>query len=847
MRLATAADAAGSTEYTFQVTTNGTPGSAGAYTRIVVSPSAPDTLYYYCSSHSGMGGSINITNLLQGPVTGAVTGDVKGNIAGNITGDVTGNAVGAAASVLSGANIHVGVMTATSYYGDGSNLTGIAATNFNTQTVTTGTATTTIDLSAGNVITLNAVDTTVSFANTSEAMDVTLIRNAAPTIDGPAFTTGGVYFRKSPYDSLDTPNNNDYDFGTGAYSLECFFKTTDGGWIIYMAGSNDTGIRWSISGAEGNLPGQVQYSEQCPTCGSGGSDENRIYSIESGYNDDEWHHVAICRGAAGSKTKMWVDGIYQGETTEDSNNFDNSNDLCIAHQPPDWSFFKGTISNLKVVKGTATYSGTSNFQPPTAPLTNTTGTVLLCLQSDSSATAATVIPTGETIRVDEGSPTAASHSISLPFQNGSSITWPDSVKWNGATAPTLITHTTEVSGMTTAPSGPYDISDKQQFQFLTRDSGVTWYAWEDYSFDGPYGTIHLAGYNASGTMGQNDTASYSSPVQMGSDNTWPPYMDNGAYACNAVKGDNTLWVWGSDSYGQLGLNGSGGMSSPIQIPGSWSVSSQGNYISAGIRTNGTLWVWGHNDQGALGQNNTTNRSSPIQVGTDSTWKAIHMDNGRAVATKTDGTLWCWGNSGSGAMGNNRQPSSPRFSSPNQVGESTDWGDTLGGGWGSLFAFKTNGTLWMWGSNENGQLGLSQGWAYVRGRSSPAQLEAGSSRKWKKLVGGYTSFYIGIKSDDTLWTWGHGADGYGNLGQNQGGPADRSRPIQIPGTNWNDCSASAYMASATKTDGTLWSWGYNHQGQLGHNDIVFKSSPTQVPGTDWKNTNNPLLGNLLATK
>ena len=57
-RFATAADAAGSTEYTTGVTTNGTQGQAGAYVQIVVAASAP-TLYYYCSSHSGMGGTAN--------------------------------------------------------------------------------------------------------------------------------------------------------------------------------------------------------------------------------------------------------------------------------------------------------------------------------------------------------------------------------------------------------------------------------------------------------------------------------------------------------------------------------------------------------------------------------------------------------------------------------------------------------------------------------------------------------------------------------------------------------------------------------------------------------------------
>ena len=55
---ATAADAAGSTQYTTGVTTSGTPGNANAYTQIVVAASAP-TLYYYCANHATMGGQAN--------------------------------------------------------------------------------------------------------------------------------------------------------------------------------------------------------------------------------------------------------------------------------------------------------------------------------------------------------------------------------------------------------------------------------------------------------------------------------------------------------------------------------------------------------------------------------------------------------------------------------------------------------------------------------------------------------------------------------------------------------------------------------------------------------------------
>ena len=91
--------------------------------------------------------------------------------------------------------------------------------------------------------------------------------------------------------------------------------------------------------------------------------------------------------------------------------------------------------------------------------------------------------------------------------------------------------------------------------------------------------------------------------------------------------------------------------------------------------------------------------------------------------------------------------------------------------------------------------------------------------------------MAIKTDGTLWGWGYGA--YGTMGINGNIPTYYSSPVQIPGTTWKTISVSPYVTSATKTDGTLWSWGYGTYGSLGH-DKAQKSSPIQIPGTTWAN-------------
>ena len=80
----------------------------------------------------------------------------------------------------------------------------------------------------------------------------------------------------------------------------------------------------------------------------------------------------------------------------------------------------------------------------------------------------------------------------------------------------------------------------------------------------------------------------------------------------------------------------------------------------------------------------------------------------------------------------------------------------------------------------------------------------------------------------------GSNYAGSLGINIGGAANarRSSPTQIPGTTWKQAATGNSGSWAIKTDGTLWSWGYNVYGSLGQNDRTSRSSPVQIPGTTW---------------
>ena len=252
------------------------------------------------------------------------------------------------------------------------------------------------------------------------------------------------------------------------------------------------------------------------------------------------------------------------------------------------------------------------------------------------------------------------------------------------------------------------------------------------------------------------------------------------------------------------------------------------FIRKDLFTQGGLWVWGQGVQGQLGDNTLASKSSPVQtVAGGTNWKQVSGGRFHTAAIKTDGTLWLWGASNYGQLGNNGVTS--RSSPVQTISGGSNW-KTVGRAYGShVHAIKTDGTLWLWGYNNYGQLGDGSS---ITHRSSPIQTVAGGTN-WKEVSGGWIHT-AAIKTDGTLWLWGYNYDG--QLGDNT--TATKSSPVQIigGGTNWKLVSCGHYHNAAIKTDGTLWTWGQNGFGQLGNGvDITNRSSPGQTVsgGTNWK--------------
>ena len=334
--------------------------------------------------------------------------------------------------------------------------------------------------------------------------------------------------------------------------------------------------------------------------------------------------------------------------------------------------------------------------------------------------------------------------------------------------------------------------------------------------------VFVIGEQTDGQLGLNDRASRSSPVQL--PGAWS-HIEWGKRFGLGVKSDATLWAWGENDYGSLGQNAVIDYSSPVQIPGTtWaSAGAVHNQAAAGIKSDGTLWMWGWNSYGEQGLNDRVARSSPTQIpGTQ--WNKVAAGAQRIFASKTDGTLWAWGISASGTLGLN---DNANRSSPTQI-PGTYWDlDSVSSSnyCGDIMAcMKTDGTLWGWGNGYYGGVGWNNQISY----SSPIQIPG---TQWGYVAIG-NGHWVATKTDGTMWTSGYVAQGQGGYNST----VLYSSPRQIPGTQWGygkySLAAGRQHSTAVKTDGTMWTWGKNNQGQINTNDKTNRSSPTQIPGTQW---------------
>jgi alpha-tubulin suppressor-like RCC1 family protein len=314
----------------------------------------------------------------------------------------------------------------------------------------------------------------------------------------------------------------------------------------------------------------------------------------------------------------------------------------------------------------------------------------------------------------------------------------------------------------------------------------------------------------------------------------------GAHHAVVLKSDDTLAAWGYNGYGQLGDNSTQDRYQPINVNGISSVvavAAGSNYTLA-LRSDGTVWGWGSNYDGALGigSRGTGNQSlTPVQVLQSASVPltgvvAVAAAFTHALALKGDGTVWAWGSNLYGQLGMGDQ--SERLYAT-QIPGLNGVSAIAANGLYSL-ALQTNGgtsgSVWGWGSNYSGQLGdgthtlLTPDGQYILYdalRTTPILVAQG-------VVGisaGSMSSFLRMADGSVL---GAGINNHGQLGiGNQMTPQLTFTPVFIGVPSVKKFSASGVHTLALTDTGDVWASGFNNLGQLGDGTIVDKTSPVQT--------------------
>ncbi len=341
------------------------------------------------------------------------------------------------------------------------------------------------------------------------------------------------------------------------------------------------------------------------------------------------------------------------------------------------------------------------------------------------------------------------------------------------------------------------------------------------SADGRLWTFGRTGYGVAG-LGDcepgniNGCPSHSrhlAPLPVGSETTWTA-VATGPHHTLASRADGSLWAWGYNWHGQLGLDCDTSLSTcmmadtPQRVGGDadWAAFDAGDFFSAAIKRDGSLWVWGSNNSGVYGDAcrgsescREGSQSTPQRVPGSTTWRAVSCGLRAVLAIADDGSLWGWG------WGFNGTTLGATQSTPLRLSSSEDWVDvSASASGGQRLALKSDGSVWS-----------------IPASDTPKPEPIWQDKDWMLVEMG-KKYVTAIKRDGTLWAWGS------MIPPTTGGPCPPTQdtcdnftePTQIdPRGGWfalsSDGDGTYFALRHDEAGGALmYGWGLGKYGALG---------------------------------
>lgn len=298
-----------------------------------------------------------------------------------------------------------------------------------------------------------------------------------------------------------------------------------------------------------------------------------------------------------------------------------------------------------------------------------------------------------------------------------------------------------------------------------------------------------------------------------------------------LDSNGDVWQWGL-FFADGGTNkGSLVSTLPFQVNGLDQITAiaTGAAHNLALRASGTVWAWGREDKGQLATSPSKRRQfDPVRVPSLPFTTSIATGGKHSLALTSDGSVWAWGDNEYGQLGTDPALLSETYNVvPTQIPNLTGV-QALAGGPSHSLVLHNGGTVWAWGQNNSGQLGNGQTGGFVH---TPAQIP-GLNNIQAIAVGGdfaFRGYNLALRNDGTVWSWGNNFNGQLGIGGGLSSP-DVLSPVQIPGlSNVTAIFAGRYDVSYAITSecgGRVYAWGL--QSSLG-NGLISTSVPVPVPG------------------
>jgi alpha-tubulin suppressor-like RCC1 family protein len=342
------------------------------------------------------------------------------------------------------------------------------------------------------------------------------------------------------------------------------------------------------------------------------------------------------------------------------------------------------------------------------------------------------------------------------------------------------------------------------------------------------GVVYTVGVYATNSVGSGNSQSTTSVPDY-----FPSTLAAGAsYDMVVRQNDGSVWSWGDNTYGELGTGSTS--SSPVASPaetaslGSVTSVAAGGDHSLALTSGGNVWAWGANSSGQLGNGTTSPSSTPVEVknsagsGPLTNIVAIAAGGSFSMALQSNGAVWTWGYNNDGELGNNSQTPSSLPVSPTALSSVSAIAA------GSKFALAVkSGNVWAWGAGSNGQLGdaLNQNSSIpVTVIESPTAGGGTLSGVTAVAAGGVHALAL---ASGTVWSWGDNT--YGELGNGSTSSSPQNTAVKV--SNLSDAAAIAagqYHTLALTSSNQVLGWGLNSSGQLGDGNDSNSDVPVTVP-------------------